>query len=307
MIQSHKKNLARAIGLLAAVPIALGLLIATPSPAQSQKQITTANAPTYEYEAATIEPSKGPGPYNKIGVWDEPDGFNAWYVTPQQIISIAYGVERFRILGGPGWLPSERFDIEAKMDASVAEALRKLSPDQRSKTWEQMLQALLADRLKLVVHRETKELPVYNLVVAKGGPKLQEAKPGDTYPNSPNSPDGTHEGAGSIWERSDGAGVFQAISSARLARLLTAEVGRPVIDMTGLKGTYDFTLMYTPDDRLQPPSGADPKDRPPPAPSDANAPSLFDALPQQLGLKLESGKGPLEIIVIDHVERPSGN
>src|SRR5580658_4777821 len=160
--------------LVAAVLIALSLATTTPSRAQSQPQNTAAPSPPYEYEAARIKPSKGPAPGGKIGEWAAPDGFSAWFITPQQIISVAYGVERFQISGGPSWLPSERFDIEAKMDAATADALEKLSPDQRVLTQQQMLQALLADRFQLTVHRETKELTIYTLVIAKGGPKLQE-------------------------------------------------------------------------------------------------------------------------------------
>src|SRR5580698_5224001 len=158
-------------------------LTATPSRAQSQPQNPASPSPAYEYEAATIKPSKGPGPGGKEGLWAAPDGFSAWFITPQQIISIAYGVKSFQISGGPGWLPSDRFDIEAKMDAATAGALEKLSNDQRAAVQQQMLQALLADRFQLAVHRETKELTIYTLVIAKGGPKLQTAKPGDTYPN----------------------------------------------------------------------------------------------------------------------------
>jgi uncharacterized protein (TIGR03435 family) len=224
------------------------------------------------------------------------------------MISMAYGVKSFQISGGPSWLPSERFDIEAKMDAATADALEKLSPDQRMLAQQQMLQALLADRFQLTVHRETKELTTYTLVIAKGGPKLQEAKPGDTYPSGGALPDGTHAGVGSMSGGVlDGKVTAQAVPVARLAQSLTQMLGRPVLDKTELTGVYDFKLQFTPDDRLQPPSGSPPNLRLPVPPADSNAPSLFDALQEQLGLKLESGKGPGEVIVIDHVEGPSGN
>jgi uncharacterized protein (TIGR03435 family) len=283
--------------LVAAVLIAFSLATATPRRAQSQPQNTAAPSPPYEYEAASIKPSKGPAPGGKIGVWAAPDGFSAWFITPQQIISVAYGVERFQISGGPSWLPSERFDIEAKMDAATADALEKLSRDQRVLAGHQMLQALLANRFQLTVHRETNELTIYKLVIAKGGPKLREAKP-----------DGTHPGAGSMQGSVlSGKVTAQAVPIAELAHELTQMLGHPVLDKTDLKGVYDFKLQFTPDDRLQPPSGLAPNERPPLPPPDSNAPSLFDALREQLGLKLESGKGPVEVIVIDHVERPSAN
>jgi uncharacterized protein (TIGR03435 family) len=229
-------------------------------------------------------------------MWAAPDGFSAWFITLQQIISVAYGVERFQISGGPSWLPSERFDIEAKMDAATADALEKLSHVQRVLAQQQMLQALLANRFQLTVHRETKELTIYTLVIAKDGPKLKEAKPGDT------------PGAGSMrGSVLSGEVTAHAVPIARLAHDLTQMLGHPVLDKTELKGVYDFKLQFTPDDRLQPPSGLAPNQRLPVPPADSNAPSLFNALPEQLGLKLESGKGPVEVIVIDHVERPSGN
>ena len=99
----------------------------------------------------------------------------------------------------------------------------------------------------------------------------------------------------------------QAVPIAELAHDLTQMLGHPVLDKTELTGVYDFNLQFTPDDRLQPPPGASPNSRIPLPSADSNAPSLFDALQEQLGLKLESGKGPVEVIVIDHVERPSGN
>jgi uncharacterized protein (TIGR03435 family) len=224
------------------------------------------------------------------------------------MISIAYRVERFRVSGGPSWLPSERFDIVAKMDAATVDALGKFSPDKRVLAQRQMLQKFLADRFRLTAHRETKELTVYKLVVAKGGPKLQEAKPGDTYPNAKPYFDGTHPGAGTMRGGVlEGEVTAQAVPIAMLVQNLTGMLGHPVADETGLKGVYDFKLQFTPDDRLQPPSGTTSGFRFPIPPADSNAPSLFDALPEQLGLKLESGKGPVEVIVIDHVERPSPN
>jgi uncharacterized protein (TIGR03435 family) len=280
------------------------------SRAQTQNQNTTAAASTLEYEAVTIKPSKGPGPDAKIGMWPAPDGFTAWFVTPQQIISTAYGygTQRFRVSGGPAWLPTERFDIEAKMDAATADALEKLNPDQRALARQKMLQALLADRFKITVHRETRELPVYTLNIAKNGTKLQAAKPGDAYANGIKDPDGSLGGPGAM-----SGGVFdgwitaQAVTIAGLAGELTHMLGRPVRDKTGLTGAYDFELRFTPDDRLQAPGDAAPSERPGLPSSDSNEPSLFDAIQEQLGLKLEAGNGPVEIIVIDHIERPSGN
>jgi len=282
---------------LAAALIACNMATAAPDRAQSQPQTTAAPSPVYEYEAVTIKPGKGPGPGSRIGLWTAPDGFSAWFITLQQMISVAYGVERFQISGGPGWLPSERFDIEAKMDAATADALAKLNQDQRVLAQQQMLQALLASRFRLTVHRETNELTIYKMVIAKGGPKLQQAEP-----------DGAHPGTGSIrGSQLSGEITGQAVPIAILARNLTQMLGHPVLDQTGLKGVYDFKLQFAPDDRLQPPPGLAPNQRLPVPAADSSAPSLFDALHEQLGLKLESGKGPVKVIVIDRVERPSPN
>ena len=293
-----RKLLLGAAALLAvAVPVVFGALTVTPSRAQSQPQNSAAPSPTYQYEAATIKSSKGPGPGGRIGMWAAPDGFSAWFITLQQMIAVAYGVERFQISGGPGWLPSERFDIEAKMDAATVDALGKLSQDQRVLARQQMLQALLADRFQLTVNRETNQLTIYKLVIAKGGSKLQEAQP-----------DGAHPGAGSMrGSVLSGEVAAQAVPIARLARDLTQMLGHPVLDKTELKGVYDFKLQFTPDDRLQPPSGLAPDQRLPVPPADSNVPSLFDALQEQLGLKLEPGKGPVEVIAVDRVEKPSAN
>ena len=124
-----------------------------------------------------------------------PDGLSATNGTLQMLINAAYSVENNQISGAPNWLNSEKYDIEAKMDTSTADELRKLGEDERRVERQRMLQALLADRFKLTIHRETKELPIYALVVAKDGAKFQEAKPGDTYPNGIKGPDG-HAGAG---------------------------------------------------------------------------------------------------------------
>ena len=118
---------------------------------------------------------------------------------------------------------------------------------------------------------------------------------GTQYPNAGNLPDGTQPGAGSMsGSQVTGDLTAQAVPIARLAQDLTVMLGQPVSDKTELKGVYDFKLQFTPDDRLQPPSGLAPNERPPLPPADSNAPSLFDALQEQLGLKLESGKGPVE-------------
>ena len=200
-----------------------------------------------------------------------------------------------QITGLPDWAKSERYDIRAKVSEADLPAYKALTREQRAL----MLQALLADRFKMVAHTETRELPIYALVVAKGGPKLHEANPGDTYPNGLHGPDGKGGGPG-MMRMSPTSIEGQAIPISQLLGLLTQNTGRTVLDKTGLTGKYDISLHWTPDEPAML-NGA------PAPPSDASGPSLFTALQEQLGLKLESQKGPVPGVVIDHLERPTEN
>jgi len=301
-----RKLLLAACGIAAvALPVMFGLLTAMPSRAQSPTQGTT--APAHVYEVASIKPNKSGD--NMVRMMLKPDGFTATGGTLQMLIQTAYEVQDFQIAGAPGWLNSERYDVEAKMDASTAGDVGKLAREQGLLERQLMIQALLADRFKLTLHRETKELPVYALVIAKNGPRLHEGKPGDTYPNGFNGPDGKL-GAGMMFMSGRGGPVTaQGVPLANLVRLLSRQLGRTVLDETGLMGNYDFTLQWTPDESQGPmfkgaEGGPAPASAPPP---DSSGPSIFTALQEQLGLKLESRKGPVEILVIDHAEKPSAN
>lgn len=305
----HKLDFSRellfsAILVALALPIVFGLLYATQSRAESQDQKTAANDPVYD--VASIKPNKSGT--DMVRLMFSPDGLTATNGTVQMLIHAAYGVEDNQISGEPGWLNSDHYDIEAKMDSATADALHKLSEDQRRLERQRMLQALLADRFKLAIHRETKELPVYALVVAKNGPKLQEAKPGDTYPNGIKGPDGVARAGFMRMGRGELTG--QGLPMSSLVRLLTQQLGRTVMDKTDLTGKYDFTLKWTPDESqgamLKGPDGGQPGAASAPPP-DSSGPSIFTALQEQLGLKLESQKGQVEILVIDHVEKPSEN
>ena len=188
------------------------------------------------------------------------------------LIMEAYRVDSYQISRGPAWLASDRFDINAKAPGD-----RTLTADRK----REMLRALLEDRFQLKVHRETREQPVYSLVVAKGGPKLkassEDARPGMTL-----------ESKGQAVEI-----LFSKWDMARLAGQISGNEGRKVVDKTGLSGEYDITLSYADDRRA--------------AGGQQDGPSLFTALQEQLGLKLESQKGPVEVLVIDHAEKPSEN
>jgi uncharacterized protein (TIGR03435 family) len=268
--------------------------------APTHAQNTT--APRFEYEVVSIKPNKSDG--NMSRLMYTPDGLSVIRSSLQAVIANAYQVPLAQLSGAPSWLKSDAYDIEAKMESSAIDELKKLSPDQARVERQHMLQKLLADRCKLAVHSETKELPVYALVVAGNGPKFHEAKAGDTYPNGFKGPDG-RSGAG-MMHMEAGKITAQAVPLASLTGFLSRQVGRPVIDKTGLTGKYDFTFEWRPDQGATvkaPEGGADAAAAPP----EPSGPSIFTALQEQLGLKLESQKGPVEFVVIDHVEKPSEN
>lgn len=247
-------------------------------------QTPSATAAPPVFEAATIK-------LNKSGSSSSQSSFKNGRYTATNIALknlmnySAYGIPEPRILGGPKWLDSERFDIEAKVDNSTVDQMRTLSREQRKLQMQAMFQQLLADRFKLSVHWETRELPVYALVIAKSGPKLQvSTKPGS----------GTSSGNGLFTAE----GMTLAEIAQSLTQELATELGRVIIDKTGIAGRYDVTLKWTPE------SDGAPADN---GTENSSGPSIFTAMQEQLGLKLESAKGPVQVLVIDHVEMPSEN
>jgi len=237
----------------------------------------------------------------------QPGRFNANGMTLKFLITMAYDVKDFQVSGGPGWVNSERYDIDAKEPDSIAQELEKLPRQQRGPLADSMVQSLLADRFQLKLTRGTKELPAYALVVAKNGPKLQESKIIEPPVGTPSGPGGHPHGPMMRMGRGEVAG--QEVELSFLASVLSQQLGRTVLDKTGLKGNYDFTLKWAPEQGQGmmiggPGSGPPPDGTPPP---DASGPSIFTALQEQLGLKLEATKAPAEVLTIDHVERPSEN
>lgn len=231
----------------AAAPIVSGLLNATQRQAESQDQNVAAASRVYE--VASIRPRSDSG--GMVSWYFAPDGFTARNATLQMLIDWAYGVEDYQISGAVKWLNTETFNVEAKVDSSTTEKMRNLTSEQRRVEQQPMLQALLANRFNLTIHRETKELPVYALIVAKGGPKIQEAKPGDTYPNGMKDLNG--KGHGGVMGFGRGRLTGQGVPMAFLARMLShRQLGRPVVDQTSLTGKYDFTLQWTPDESRAP-------------------------------------------------------
>lgn len=213
--------------------------------------------------------------------------------TARMLINSSYGIQDYQIIGGPDWLRTERFDIEAIVEE------RPLPPLPQ---FLLRIRTLLADRFKLVMHAETRELPIYRLVRARAdgqlGPKMHPTtcKPPDS--TNPNSAANTGVGGGEICGNRVGAFSMRIGGNTmngfanQLGRL--PAIGRPVVNATNLTGAFDWELMWTPD----PPAGGGA------TPDDV---SIFTALPEQLGLKLESARGPVDLLVIDSVDRPTEN
>jgi uncharacterized protein (TIGR03435 family) len=300
---SRRKLLLTAFGIVAiAIPILSSFAASTQNQPQSHPQASSTNAPKYEFDTASIKPTKLRGGSFMPGF--TVDGYRSAYAPLQTLIIQAYGVRPYQISGAPSWMISDLYDVEAKMDPSVADALKALGPDQLKLARQQMLQALLADRFALKVHTKTKDGPVYLLNVGKNGPRMQDAKPAAALQLA--GPDGGGLTGVIRLERGTGDGTKVNATSVNipyLTRYLSQILRRPVLDKTGLTGSYDFTLDFVPDAGQTPATtNADDNTLPP----DPGA-SIFTAVQQQLGLKLDPGRGPVGTLVIDHVERPSGN
>jgi bla regulator protein BlaR1 len=249
-----------------------------------------------KFEVASIKPSNSADRRPLFNV--QPGGRVTVANFPvKRLIETAYGIKDFQISGGPGWAGADFFDITAKAEGPI---------ESRSQI-QQVLQSLLAERFQLVVHRDTKEMPVYALVVDKNGPKFKEAHESDpSMVDLKNPPGVTGRPRFTIVRR--GRVTAQGVDMKSLADDLSNFLGRVVLDKTGLTGSYDVKLEWQPDENqvamfqtMGVPEGFG-------APAaDWHGPTLFTALEEQLGLKLESQKGPVEIFTIERIERPSEN
>jgi uncharacterized protein (TIGR03435 family) len=204
------------------------------------------------------------------------------------VIGNAWNVERYRMTGGPGWIDSDRYDIDAKVDGSPSR------PEMMA-----MLQVLLAERFKLRTHFESRQGPVYNLTVAKGGLKIRSRSDQNCVSFDPATPGPRPANTCGNDHISNSAWTASNIDMAGAVRALSVMMGRTVIDKTGYVGTFDVKIEWTAD---QSPFGASTASA-----GDATGPAFSTMLEEQLGLKLESARGPVEMLVIDHIERPSEN
>jgi uncharacterized protein (TIGR03435 family) len=227
----------------------------------------------------------------------DPEGWSGTGVTLFTLIQEAYLlVEPGRIEGIPQWADSDRFDIEVKLDEADAASFQKLPYDQRLP----LLQALLADRFRLTAHFEPRIMPIFLLTLAKGGLKMKETTSDELSPRM------SKEFAHVSRARS---GEFEAVNMtvAQLTSHLTFWSGRNVVDKTGLTGRYDIKLAWSPDSDLGSGHSASNDGQSPLIPPAPAGPSIFTAVQEQLGLKLEPEKGTVQVLVVDHVEEPAPN
>jgi uncharacterized protein (TIGR03435 family) len=271
-------------------------------------QVTQAQAPDTRprFEVATIKPSAG-GNRSSMGMNRSGD-FEATNMAVKSLVAEAYHVKTFEVDGGPGWIGSDTYDITAKPTVDPKPgATSKAAYD----NIQLMLQTLLEDRYALKIHRETKELPVYALVVAKGGLKVQPSdcvKP-DAPPPSPAPGQAQPAFCGNTRVSRNGQNLVMAgtgITMAVLVRVLSNVTSRTVIDRSEYTQPFNVTLEWAPDQGEASPRGADGSESAAPS-ADTTGASLFTALQEQLGLKLESTKGPVEVLVVDHVDKPTPN
>lgn len=258
----------RRLAILALAWVA-GSLSSMPMSAQPKPGIS----PSY---VASIRPASGAGGGFRI----TPGLFRASNVTARFLIAIAYGLQPWQIIGGLGWLDTDRFDVEARLEND-----RDAKGDEGA-----MIKALLADRFRLVLHPDTGDASVYALEVGANGPDRLNLKPSEA--SEKRSMDFR---AASL----DGT----AVPLGLFASLIATRLGRNVIDRTNLAGQYDIHLKWTPDAPISPPSGPAAL----PERIDSSGPSLFTAIQEQLGLRLRSSRGPSGFLVVDRMERPSAN
>jgi uncharacterized protein (TIGR03435 family) len=233
------------------------------------------------FEVATIKPSKPDAPGKMFGV--NGARFTTLNTTLGDLIKFAYDIQDKQILNGPPWLETDKFDIAAQPDIPGTFTDKQL---------KSMVQKLLTDRFQLKFHKDTKELSAYVLTVSKSGSKLKKSQ-------------GDPSGLPGLWFRGLGVLTVTNATMGDFCHLMqSAVLDRPVVDQTGLAGRWDFLLKWTPDESQF--AGMGVKVPPPTDAADA-PPPLFTALQEQIGLKLDAGKAPVGVLVLDHVEKPSGN
>ncbi|MES2392382.1 MAG: TIGR03435 family protein [Acidobacteriota bacterium] len=245
-----------------------------------------ATGPLPEWDVAVVKPHAGDD--SNMSWRMTRDGLSLVNLPLQQMICSAWDMKPYQVSGLSGWMTSAAFDLTAKISAADVDAYKKLSVTQR----REMLQKLLIERFQLKVHMETKTLPVYDLMVDKSGPKLKTTTAVDAPSDEERKahPEKYNKGSMRMGPGSyDGVGV----QVRSLASQLGNSLGKPVRDATGLTGLYDISLHFRPEEA--------------PAGDSGDAPSIFSAVQEQLGLKLVASKGPVETLVVDAASRPEAD
>jgi uncharacterized protein (TIGR03435 family) len=232
--------------------------------------LLSASAHAQQFEVASIKPTNSASNSFSSGLATSNGRLTATNVTLKRCIMGAYGLGPNQIFGGPDWLETDRFDIAAKADQPVGDRIQMT-----------MMQALLADRFKLQLHRETRPVSTYIMEVAKNGPKLEQG-----------------DGHGSKTDNGRGNLVITNATMDRFAEILSRQMDLPVVNRTGIDGVFNLKLKWTPEST----KSSKPEDG-----TVAEGPSIFTAIQEQLGLRLHAQKIPLEVLVIDHAEKPSEN
>jgi uncharacterized protein (TIGR03435 family) len=288
----------------------VGLAQVSVAPASAGGASANEKHPAFEVISIRRRTAQG-GP---VQTGPTPDGFRSIGLPMFGMFQWAYALPNQsgllrgdQILGAPGWLMDELYDVVAKVEQADLADWQK--PEMRQTMLRARLQAMLAERCKVVVHYGSKDVPVYDLVIAKGGPKFKQAETVDTAKLRQKHPaGGMMMASGTMAVQGPNGTQFYAISMAILANTILSSVAeRPVVDKTGLTGYYDLGLPSSALERMPPPPppvASQPLDAPSPALEDE---SIFTTLPKVLGLRLEPAKGQVETLVIDHVERPSEN
>ncbi len=284
-----KKLLVGAAGFAAiAGPLAIGLLHAPLGWAQGTVIVPDANPPL-TFDVVAIKPAD-PNTQGG-GIRMMPGGGLNFLSTAHMLVTFAYDLRDFQLLGEPGWMKTERFDIKTKAEGTGLDPSRPPADAEFRKADyanRQRTRSMLAERFQLAIHRETKELPVYVLVQAKGGHKLKENKATEGPMNM---------------RMNRGQLTAQRMPIQNLCNALANILGRPVVNQSGLEGSFDYKLEWTPDPTPSLPGDASEGV----SASDPGGPSLSAALQEQLGLRLESKKGPVEVIIIDRISKPTEN
>jgi uncharacterized protein (TIGR03435 family) len=237
----------------------------------ASKLQTPVSTQSATFDVISVKPSD---PKNlSMTIRPEPNNFIMTGASLKFIVQYAYDLHGFQLEGVPAWMASTRFDIVAKSETASG-PVQSDDFEASQKLTRARLQSLLADRFKLRAHKGTMQMPVYGLIVAKGGPKLEESTANTGFSTRP------------------GQFICSDETTDDLASLLSGSMDRMVIDQTKLTGSYKFTLKWTPDESPNP---------------SLDLPGIFTAIQEQLGLKLVSTRGPVEMLIIDHIEKPSAN